>query len=146
MEAADVLVYIAAGGLTQGAFAPTNVHEAFFLNAPTTCDSPPGDTLPPLMKPPSQNLVANSTLGTVEVPVKISWSGIDSGSGIAKYELQQSINGGTYASVPLPSATAVTKTLSLEPGKTYRFQVRAQDQAGNWSGWKPGPSFMATVL
>ena len=139
-------VYIAAGGLTQGAFAPTNVHEAFFLNGPTTCASSPGDTLSPVVKPPSQSLVTGPALGTEEVPVKISWSGTDSGSGVAQYELQQSINGGPYASVSLPSATAVTKTLSLEPGKTYRFQVRAQDQAGNWSGWKQGPSFTVTVF
>jgi N-acetylneuraminic acid mutarotase len=139
-------VYIAAGGLTQGAFDPTNVHEAFFLNGTTACESPPGDTLPPVVKPPAQSLVTNPTLGTVEVPVKLSWSGTDSASGISHYELQQSIGGGPYTSVPLSSATATTKTPSLEPGKTYRFQVRAQDQAGNWSGWKQGPSFTVNVL
>ena len=40
-------VYIAAGGKTQGGGNPTNVHEAFFLNGPTSCDAPAGETTPP---------------------------------------------------------------------------------------------------
>ena len=139
-------VYIAAGGLTQGGFNPTNVHEVFFLNGPTTCASPPGDTLPPLVKLPSHTLVTSPALGTVEVPVKINWSATDSGSGVARYEVQQSVDGGAFTDVALSSATQTSVSPMLEPGKTYRYQVRAQDGAGNWSGWKPGPSFRIDVI
>jgi hypothetical protein len=33
----------------------------------------------------------------------------------------------------------------LEPGKTYRYKVRAQDNADNWGAWKAGPSFTVDV-
>jgi len=48
--------------------------------------------------------------------------------------------------VALSSATQTSVTPMLEPGKTYRYQVRAQDGAGNWSGWKPGPSFTIDIV
>jgi hypothetical protein len=75
------------------------------------------------------------------VPVELAWLATDASSGIAGYELQQSVNGGAYANVALPSATTTTLTHSLDPGKAYQYQVRAQDQAGNWSLRKPGQSF-----
>jgi hypothetical protein len=34
----------------------------------------------------------------------------------------------------------MTITPSLEAGKSYQYQVRAQDGAGNWSAWKSGPA------
>ena len=139
-------VYVAAGGLTQGGFNPTNVHEAFFLNAPTTCNPPAGDTLPPLVKRPTHSLVTSPGLGTVEVPVKVNWSATDSGSGVARYDVQRSVDGGTFIDVALSSATQTSVTPMLEPGRSYRYQVRAQDGAGNWTGWKPGPSFTVDVV
>jgi hypothetical protein len=98
------------------------------------------DTTAPEVQPPARGLVQNSTLGTSTIPVRLTWSATDS-SGVTGYQLQQSTNGGAYQNVSLPSATATTITRSLTPGNTYQFQVRAQDQAGNWSNWKPGPSF-----
>jgi hypothetical protein len=104
------------------------------------------DTTAPVLKTPVQSLVGNTTVGTSTVPVKLSWSATDSESGVARYELQQSEDGAPYTAVALPSETATTTNVSLQPGKSYRFQVRAQDQAGNWSGWKPGPKFRVDVL
>jgi hypothetical protein len=81
------------------------------------------------------------------VPVKLSWSATDdSTSGVARYELQQSVDGGAWSGVTLPSATQTNITRQLTPGKTYSFQIRAQDAAGNWSAWKPGPSFKANLF
>jgi N-acetylneuraminic acid mutarotase len=139
-------VYIAAGGKKQGGSSPTNVHEVFFLNGPTTCESPPGDTLPPVVKPPAHSLVTSPALGSVKVPVKISWSATDSGSGVSSYELQQSINGGAWTDVSLSSATQTSITLNLDPGNAYRFRVRGQDQTGNWSGWKQGSGVTIDVF
>ena len=68
-------------------------------------------------------------------PVSISWSGRDVGTGISRYTLQRSINGGPYLGVPLASARATGIDLRLGAGRTYRFRVRARDRAGNWSGW-----------
>jgi hypothetical protein len=46
----------------------------------------------------------------------------------------------------LPSETTTALTVSLDPGKTYRYQVRAQDKAGNWSAWASGPSFALAAV
>jgi len=100
------------------------------------------DTEGPVVQSPTQSLVSGSTLGTSSVPVKLIWSAGDrGGSGISRIELQQSTNGGAYTNVSLPSATATSITPYLAPGSTYRFRVRAQDSAGNWSDWAYGESF-----
>lgn len=80
-------------------------------------------------------------LDTATVPVKLTWSATDAASGVARYQLHQSINGGAYADISLPSPKTTTLSTSLNLGDTFRFRVRAQDKGGNWSTWKAGPSF-----
>ncbi len=100
------------------------------------------DITRPVAKAPVQVFVSNSTLGTSAVPVRLSWSASDgSGSGVVRYQLQQSTNGGSYATVSLPSATTTVITRSLTPGYSYRFRVRAYDRAGNLSAFATGPGF-----
>lgn len=102
---------------------------------------PAADTMPPVAKPPVESFPLNASLGATAVPVRLDFSATDTaGSGVARYELEQSTNGGSYAPVTLPSATATNITRPLMPG-AYRFRVRAQDAAGNWSPWAEGPSF-----
>jgi glucose/arabinose dehydrogenase len=95
------------------------------------------------VQPPQETFSLGTTLGTSTVPVKLSWSA--TGSGVVKYELQQSTNGGAYAKVSLPSATATALTRQLTPGNAYQFRVRAQDQAGNWSDWAQGSEFVVNA-
>ena len=111
-----------------------------------TCEGE--DTTAPTAKAPTHKFTTLSTLGTSTVPVKLTWSATDNpgGSGIASYQLQQSINGGAYTDVTLPSATATTISRSLDPGtNTYRYRVVAKDNAGNLSAWAAGPSFKVTA-
>ncbi len=97
------------------------------------------DTLAPALTIPSHSLVANTTLGASTVPVRVSWSGTDGGSGVAKYQVQRKPTGGVWTWVT-QGTTARTLTLQLAPGG-HQFQVRGMDKAGNWSAWKQGPSF-----
>ena len=100
------------------------------------------DTTAPEANSLAKGFVLNSTLGTSAIPVQLTWSATDGGgSGIAGYQLQQSTNGGAYQDVALSPVTTTTITPSLAPANTYQFQVRAQDQAGNWSAWQQGPNF-----
>jgi CSLREA domain-containing protein len=102
------------------------------------------DTTAPTAKAPIHSFTTLSTLAATTVPVKLTWSATDNtgGSGIASYQLQQSINGGAYTNVALPSATATTISRSLAPGtNTYRYRVAAKDNAGTLSAWATGPSF-----
>ncbi len=100
------------------------------------------DATPPTVSAPVQRLLPGSALATNNnVFIRLSWSGNDTGSGLAHYQLQQKIGTGSYTSVPLSPLTATTKTLSLSPNKTYQFRVRALDNNGNWSAWKTASRF-----
>ncbi len=101
------------------------------------------DTVLPTVAAPTHALISNSTLGTSTVPIKVSWSGSDATSGVAKYQAQQRryVSGAWQAwSSVTTGTTAKSLTRQLAPGR-YQFQVRAQDRAGNWSGWKPRVAF-----
>jgi len=94
------------------------------------------DSTAPTVQPPKHSFTPLSTLGTSTVPVKLAWSATDNtgGSGIASYQLQQSVNGGTYSNVTLSSPTPITTSVSLTPGtNTYTYKVVAKDKAGNAS-------------
>jgi Chitobiase/beta-hexosaminidase C-terminal domain/Bacterial Ig-like domain len=105
-----------------------------------------GDTLAPVVQAPSENIVGGAQLGTTNIPVRISWSASDgSGSGLKSYELQQSVNGGTFTTVSLPTLLTKVKSFQLAPGSTYQYRVRATDKAGNTSAYVAGPTFRVTV-
>jgi hypothetical protein len=85
-----------------------------------------------------------SASSTSTVPVQLTWSGTDSGSGIDKYELQQSLDRGTFAPVTSPTSSSLSQ--QLKPGTTlYKFQVRAEDKAGNASVFVAGQEFKVTT-
>ncbi len=99
----------------------------------------------------SQSLYLNSVLGST-VPVKETWSAATdpalvgmAGSGIARYQVQQKIDTGAWVTVSYPGAAAISLNRLVTPGKVYQFQVRAQDKAGNFSGWVQSKRFKALV-
>ena len=67
------------------------------------------------------------------VPVSIAWNAAtDVGSGVASYELQRSVDGGAWATMPKATAGCSRSTILTMPrNRTYQFQVRAVDAAGN---------------
>jgi Ca2+-binding RTX toxin-like protein len=88
------------------------------------------DTVAPVATIPVVTILAPTIQVGGTVPTTVSWSATDTGSGVARYQLQQSRNGGAFTNVALPSPTATTVQLNLAAG-TYRFRVRATDVAGN---------------
>lgn len=80
------------------------------------------------------------TVGSTTMNARISWSGTDAGTGIARYEVQVSVNGGTFASTSLVTATSTSINRTLTDEKSYRFRVRATDKQGNVSAWVNGPA------
>jgi hypothetical protein len=75
------------------------------------------------------------------VPFVVSWQGSDTGSGIAAFRLQRSVDGGSWETLVLPSATSRGLVTGLRPPHEYRFRVRARDRAGNTSAWATSPVF-----
>jgi hypothetical protein len=103
----------------------------------TTKPNPPGA--------PKQNLGGALTGG---IPLRLTWTaGSDPagpGSGVAGYVVQQSVNGGAFATVANTTGPGTTLDLMLSnTSKTYRYRVATRDNGGNLSTFATGPSFKA---
>jgi len=89
---------------------------------------------------PTTPIVTDDGLNTAVITkLHADWVSTDSGTGIAEYQYkitQDSVNGTTIVDwTSTGSSKGVTKSgLSLVDGKTYYFQVKARDDASNWSG------------
>lgn len=77
----------------------------------------------------------------VSTTMTVRYSGADSGSGLANFDVQYRSapwNAGFGAYTTLASATGATsRTLAGSPGHEYCFHVRSRDHAGNVSAWSP---------
>ncbi|HTC86577.1 MAG TPA: Ig-like domain-containing protein [Candidatus Acidoferrum sp.] len=98
------------------------------------------DSFKPTTTAPVQTLPSQA-IGSKTVVVHLAWTGTDIGSGVARYQLQQSTNGGAYQPVTLAKNLSVAKNRTLTVGSTYRFRVRAIDKRGNTGAWTYGPKF-----
>jgi hypothetical protein len=98
------------------------------------------DTVAPTVTEPRRGLVAATNIDTGRITVRVPWSGSDATSGIARYELLQSTDGGPWTTVST-TLTSPTVDRSLASLHTYRFRVRAIDKAGNVGAWVFGPTF-----
>ena len=78
------------------------------------------------------------------VPVTLTWTGRDVGWGIARYQLERSLDGGAWKR--LLSSRTKTLTQALMPGHAYRYRVRAIDQYGNVGAWTYGGTFRPTLI
>ena len=115
------------------------------LTQVSTPTPPPGprpglDQTAPSVVAPKQGVTIGSTVGSTSIPIRVTWSGADGGSGVARYELRQRRGAGAWAVVSTNLTTA-SVTRSLAPGYQYRFAVRAVDNAGNVSAWAYGSTF-----
>ena len=104
------------------------------------------DTVTPKVVAPAESIY-NQVVGTTTTRDTISWSGTDTGgTGIVKYQLQVSVNGGSYGTITLASATATSVNRTLTTNTSYRFRVRATDRQGNVSAYVYGPTFKPVVV
>ena len=79
-------------------------------------------------------------IGTRTVRVRLAWAATDAGSGVARYELFESVNGGAWHAVALPSAISTSLERTVRVGSGYRYQVRATDGRGNSSAFRAWPA------
>jgi hypothetical protein len=84
---------------------------------------------------------ASSRAGS-STSVLITWSGTDSGWGVASYRLEKSIRGGTWRRVTLPAARSTEYLDRLLFDSAYRYRVRATDKAGNVGAWDYSPTIV----
>ena len=113
---------------------------------PSVLAAPPflvTDTTPPTVTAPIQK-IANGKVGAT-VPINVRWSASDA-DGPVSYKLWRSTNGGAFVRDRTLSPTATSHTYRLTVGNSYRFLVRAYDDAGNSSAPARGPTFTPTVI
>ena len=60
---------------------------------------------------------------------------------MARYQVQRSVDGAGYTWA-VSGTTAKFRTEQAVIGRAYRFRVRAQDHAGNWTAWAYSLSFV----
>ena len=78
------------------------------------------------------------------IPLKLTWTGFDGGSGVKRYDVGLSTDGGAYASLGSVATAAITKYVAA--GHSYRFRVRAVDVAGNVGSWVLTPTVRRSIL
>lgn len=115
------------------------------LTRTTTMSLVVTDGIAPKAASPVSKLYSVSILGSSSSPVKTSWSATDE-KGVKGYTLQRQVNGGTWSTVDLSSASSVSVAQSLTLGSNYRYRMRASDANGNTSAWAYGPTFSGSRI
>ena len=71
--------------------------------------------------------------------MRVTWfAATDKSSGIAGYEIEHRVNGGSWTGTRALSArTRSAIFYGLDLGASHGFRIRARDTVGNWSIWQP---------
>ena len=93
------------------------------------------DTTPPTATAPKQELVKGTTLGTT-VPVKVSWTGSDAGSGVARYRLEQNDHGAGFDLAVTTTGTTYVNLHTWKPAgstanRSWQYRVTPEDDGAN---------------
>jgi hypothetical protein len=103
------------------------------------------DTLPPSSSATSPAQVAGLSF-------TVSWSGSDALSGVASYDVQYRVGAAGMWTDWLSGTTATSATfgpgapVTVTPGETYYFRVRAHDGAGNLEAYPGGDGDTHTFI
>jgi hypothetical protein len=138
-----------------GTLSPTGVYSATDPGAASLSVSAIGLTaqLPVTVQPdtvapvvggtPISRLTAQTTLTSKAVPLTVTWpAATDRGTGVARYEVQRSADGGsTWSAVKVSAPTKPAAIVYVEPGDLARVRVRAVDRVGNAGEWSQGLRF-----
>jgi hypothetical protein len=90
--------------------------------------------LPSLPGPLTPALVVPAALGR-SVPVRLTWAAsTDVGSGVARYQVQQSVDAAPFVDVTTSPSTTLIRQLLVN--HVYQFQIRALDAVGNAGPWR----------
>jgi subtilisin family serine protease len=81
-------------------------------------------------------LTATNLSGS-SIRLHVAWAGSDGagGSGVARYQLQRSLDGGTTWSNVSSTLPGPVANLPAAPSGSVRYRVRAVDRAGNLGAW-----------
>jgi CSLREA domain-containing protein len=105
------------------------------------------DRVPPTVTAPVVNITTGGTLQGARAPIRVTWTGADNpgGTGIGKWLLWRSLNGGAYAALGGTLSSPALAT-SLASGSTARFRSRAANGDGTLSTVATGPAIQAALV
>ena len=87
------------------------------------------DTTGPTVSRPKVSLRTGATFGS-RAPIRVAWTGSDAGSGIDRYAVQRSIDGGPWKTIA-SSVFDTSYDTSMAGGHSYSYRIRAYDNAGH---------------
>ena len=110
-----------------------------------------GAAAPTTTAPTASLTTPSGPVSLTVVPVRLTWTGSSNATG---YELQQSINGGSFFDVagctPTTLCTGTSATVNVRPSATnqstvttYRYQVRASNASGVFGAYAVAAAFSA---
>ncbi len=96
--------------------------------------------VPDTQAPPAPSLVSPSGTLSCRTSVTLDWNAVSDASGIKTYyvKLERQISAGNWQSAGGWTTSNTAQSVSVQCGGIYRWQVRAEDNAGNqgpWSGF-----------
>jgi hypothetical protein len=99
------------------------------------------NTLGPVSSAPAAVITSAGQLAKTALPLTVSWpAATPNGAPISRYELQRSLDGGTWTAVSLAKPLARSVDTKVPPWALVRFRVRAVDStsaAGDWAESDP---------
>jgi hypothetical protein len=102
------------------------------------------DRWAPTTSVPTAILSSGTTLKGSDLRITLTWSGSDVGAGILNYDIARSFDGKPFKVIGTTTGTSFG--WAIQPGHTYRFEVRARDKAGNVSAWKIGSTLRPALV
>ena len=95
----------------------------------------------PVAQPPKAGFPLGATLGSVRVPIRVSWPAATAGGApLARYSLQHRADAGSWRAIALPSGLPRSITVLLRPGRLHQFRLRVRDIHGTYSAWATAPA------
>ena len=104
------------------------------------------DRSTPTITTPVATIQAGESLDGSAIPVRLSWSGTDTGSGIRGYELGYSTNGGSSWTIFDGDIRTAGAGVFVNPSGSLRLRVRSFDWAGHPSPFATGPIFSPRIV
>jgi len=103
-----------------------------------------GDAATLDLLPPDSKVVAPAGVATTKT-LTVTWTGVDTGSGVSFFDIQRQVNGGAWES--FQSGVQATSALlsNAQFGNTYCFRSRATDGAGNAESYPASADACVTV-
>jgi len=121
------------------------------VTRPSTCDIGAVEhenAVPTMTAGPDTSIRKGPSLLGSSMQAKVTFAAHDNsgGSGVRRYILARSVNGGTWSTVAAGIPPGSSYPVTLASGKTYRFRIRAVDYDNNASTWRYGPTFATRLV